>query len=75
MEGNGAPNTLLVSKVFMPHTDGFYLGVLTSVVGVCVWVEHPGDKEMFLVERHLWYAFHALTVSHREQQKALAAAM
>ena len=63
----------------MPYNDGVYPGVVTSVVagaGRKVWVEHPGpgEKEMFRVERHLLYAFHAATVTHWENQKAAKAA-
>ena len=38
-----------------------------------VWVEHPGEKEMFRVERHLLYVSHATTITHWGQQKAAAA--
>ena len=60
----------------MPYIDGVYPGVVTSVVGGAggrVWVEHPGEKEMFWVERHLLYASHASTLTHWEQPRAAAA--
>ena len=45
----------------------------TPMVGR-VWEEHPGEREMFRVERHLLYASHALTLTLWLQQKAAAAA-
>ena len=36
-------------------------------------MEHPGEKEMFRVERHLPYASHAAAVTHWEQQKVATA--
>ena len=34
----------------MPYTEGVYLGLVTSVLGGGrVWVEHPGEKQMFWV--------------------------
>ena len=60
----------------MPHTDGGYPGVVTSVVrlaGERVSVEHPREKEMFRVERHLLYASRAAAVTHWKQQKVAAA--
>ena len=36
-------------------------------------MEHPGEKEIFRVERHLLYAYHAAALTHWEQQKAAAA--
>ena len=39
-----------------------------------MWVEHPGEREMFRVERHLLYASHAVAVTHWENQKAAKAA-
>ena len=38
-----------------------------------MWVEHPRDKELFRVERHLLYASHAAAVTHWEHQKAAVA--
>ena len=38
-----------------------------------MWVEQPGEKETFQVERCLLYASHAATVTHWEQLKAAAA--
>ena len=32
-----------------------------------VWVDHPGEKEMFRVERPLLYASHTAAVTHWEQ--------
>ena len=60
----------------MPYTDAVHSGVATSVVegaGGRVWVEHPGEKEIFRIERHLLYALHAAAVTHCELQKAAAA--
>ena len=45
----------------------------SSLVGGRVWVEHPGENEVFRVERHVLYASHAAVVTHWEQQKAAAA--
>ena len=77
LDGDESPNTLLGEQVYVPYTDGVYPGVVTSVVGGGragrVWVEHPGEKEMFRVERHLMYASHAAAVTHWEQHKAAAA--
>ena len=77
MEGDESPDPLLGDQVFVPYTDRVYPGVVTSVVaggGDKVWVEYPGEKEMFWVERHLLYASHAATVTHWELQKADGAA-
>ena len=75
MEGDESPDPLLGEQLYVPYTDGVYAGVVTSVAagqGGRVWVEHPGEKEMFRVERHLLYASHAAAVTHWEQQKAAA---
>ena len=75
MEGDESPNPILAEQVYVPYTDGGYPGVVTSVVGGAggrVWVEHPGEKEMFRVERHVLYASHAAAVTHWEQPKAAA---
>ena len=77
LEGDESPDPLLGEQVFVPYTDGVYPGVVTSVVageGDKVWVDCPGEKEMFRVERHLLYASHAAAVTHWEQQKAVRAA-
>ena len=37
-------------------------------------MEHPREKEMFRVERHMLYASHASAVTHWVQQKDAAAA-
>ena len=70
LEGDESPNPLLGAQVFVPYTEGVYPGVVTLVVGEgrggCVWVEHPGEKEMFRVERHLLYASHASALTHWE---------
>ena len=54
----------------MPYPNGVYPGVVSSVVagggGEKVWVEYPGEKEMFRVERHLLYATHAAAMTHWE---------
>ena len=76
LEGDESPDPLLGEQVYVLYTDGVYLGVVTLVVGGAggrVWVEHPGEKEMFRVERHLLYASHAATLTHLEQQKVAAA--
>ena len=76
LEGDESLDPLLGEQVYVPYTDGVYPGVVTSVVGGArgrVWVEHPGEKEMFRVERHLLYASHAAAVTHWEQRKAAAA--
>ena len=76
LEGDESPDPLLGEQVYVPYTDGVYPGVVTSVAagqGGRVWVEHPGEKEMFRVERHLLYASDAAAVTHWEQQKAAAA--
>ena len=76
LEGDESPDPLLGEQVYVPYTDGVYPGVVTSVAagqGGRVWVEHPREKEMFRVERHLLYASHAAAVTHWEQQKAAAA--
>ena len=77
LEGDESPDPVLGEQVYVPYTDGVYPGVVTSVVGGGaggrVWVEHPGEKEMFRVEWHLLYASHAAAVTHWEQQKAAAA--
>ena len=39
-----------------------------------MWVEHPGEKEMFRAERHLLYASNAAAVTHWLSQKAARAA-
>ena len=71
LEGDESLDPLLGEQVYVPCTDGVYPGVVTSVVGGGaggrVWVEHPGEKEMFRVERHLLYASHAAAVTHWEQ--------
>ena len=36
-------------------------------------MEHPEEKEMFRVERHVLFAFHVAAVTHWEQRKAAAA--
>ena len=67
---------LLGEQVYVPYTDGVHPGVVTSVVAGArgrVWVEHPGEKEVFRVERHPLYASHAAAVIHWEQPKAAAA--
>ena len=77
MEGDESLDPLLGAQVFVPYTEGVYPGVVTSVVGGArgrVWVEHPGEKDMFRVERRLLYASHASTLTHWEQQKAAVAA-
>ena len=59
----------------MPYTDGVYPGFVTCVVGGGrVWVEHPREKEMFRVDKHLLYASHAAAVTHWEQQNTAATA-
>ena len=76
MEDDESPVPLLGEQVYVPYTHGVYPGVVTSVVGGAggrVRVEHPWEKEMFQVERHLFYASHAAAVTHWEQQKAAAA--
>ena len=76
LEGHESPDPLLGEQVYVPYTDGVYPGIVTSVVagaGGRVWVEQPGEKEMFRVERHLLYASHAAAVTHWENQKAAAA--
>ena len=76
LEGDESPHPLLGEQLYVPYTNGVYPGVATSVVGGAggrVWVEHPGEKEMFWVERHLLYAFDVAAVTHWEQQKAAAA--
>ena len=76
LEGDESPDPLLGEQMHVPYTDGVYPGVVSSVVagaGGRVWVEHPGEKEMFRVERHLLYASHAVAVTHTENQKAAAA--
>ena len=78
LEGDESPEPLLGEQVSVPYTDGVCRGVVTSVVGWGggggrVWLEHPGEKEMFWVERHMLYASHAALGSHREQQNAAAA--
>ena len=75
LEGDESPDPLLGEQVYVPYTDGCYPGVVTSVAaghGGRVWVEHPGEKEMFRAERHLLYASHAAVVTHWERQKAAA---
>ena len=75
LEGDESLDPLLGAQVFVPYTEGFYLGVVTTVVGGAggrVWVEQPGENEIFRVERHLLYASHASTLTHWEQQKAAA---
>ena len=39
-----------------------------------MWVEYPGEKEVFRFERHLLYASHAAAGTHWENQKADRAA-
>ena len=76
LEGDESTDRLLGEQLYVPYTDGVYPGVVTSVVGGAggrVWVEHPGEKEMFRVDRHLFYASHAAAGTHWEQQKATAA--
>ena len=76
LERDESRDPLLGEQVYVPYTDGVYPGVVTSVVagaGVRVWMEHPGEKVMFRVERHLLYASHAAAVTHLEQQKAAPA--
>ena len=76
MEGHESPDPPLGEQVYVPHPDGVHPGVVTSVVGGAggrVWVEHPGENEMFRVERKLLYASHAVAVTHWEQHKAAAA--
>ena len=75
LEGDESPDHLLGEQLYVPYTDGVYPGVVTPVVGGGggVWVEHPGEKEMFRVERHLLYACNAEAVTHWEQQKATPA--
>ena len=76
MEGAESPDPLLGEQVHVPYTDGVYFGLVTSVAagqGERVWVEHPWEKEIVGVERHLLYASHAAAVTHWEQQKAAAA--
>ena len=63
LEGDESPDPLLGEQVFVPYPDGVYPGVVTSVVaggGDKVWVEHPGEKEMFRVERHLLYVVYCI---------------
>ena len=77
LERDESPNPLLGEQVYVPYTEGVYPGVVTSVVagaGGRVWVEHPGEKGMCWVERHLLYASHAAAVTHWEKQKAAKAA-
>ena len=77
LEGDESPDYLLGEQVYVPYNDGVYPGVVTSVVaggGGEVWVEYPGEKEMFRVERHLLYASHAAAVTHWENQKGDRAA-
>ena len=53
LEGDESPDPLFGERVYVPYTDGVYPGVVTSVAagrGGRVWVEHPGEKEMFRVE-------------------------
>ena len=76
MEGDESPDPLLGEHVYVPYTDGVYPGVVTWVAagqGGRLWVEHPGEKEMFRVERHLMDASHAAPLTHWEQQQAAAA--
>ena len=76
LEGDESPNPLLGEQEYGPYTDGVSPGVVTSVMGGAggrVWVEHPGEKEIFRVERHVLYASHAAAVTHWEQQKVAAA--
>ena len=76
LEGDESSDPLLGAQVYVPYTDGVDPGVVTSVAagqGGRVWVEHPGEKEMFRVERHLLYASHCAAVTHWEQHKAAIA--
>ena len=76
LEGDESPDPLFGEQVYVPHTNGVYPAVVTLVAtghGGRVRVEHPGEKEMFRVERHLLYASHAAAVTHWEQQKAAPA--
>ena len=76
MEGDQSPDPLLGEQVYVPYTDGVYPWVVTSVLagqGGRVSVDHPGEKEMFRVERHLLCACHAAAVTHWEQHKAAVA--
>ena len=76
LEGDESPDPLLGEQVYVPYTTGVYPGDVTSVApgaGGRVWVEHPGEKEMFRVERQLLYASHAAAVTHWKNQKATAA--
>ena len=75
LEGDESPDPLLGEQVYVPYANGVYAVVVTSVAagqGGRVWVEHPGEKEMFRVERHLLYASRAAVVTHWEQQEDAA---
>ena len=76
LEGDESPDSLLGAHILVPYTEGVYRGVVTSVVGGAggrVGVEHPGEKEMFRVDRHLLYACHASAPTRWEQQNTTAA--
>ena len=66
----------LVNRCMCPTQMVSTRGFLTSYVGGGggrVWMEHPGEKKMFWVERHLLYASHGAAVTPLEPQKAAAA--
>ena len=71
LEGDESPDSLLGALHRWCLPGGCNLGC--GGVGGRVWVEHPGEKEMFRIEKHLFYDSHAAAVTHWEQQKAVAA--
>ena len=77
LEWDERPDPPLGAQVFVPHTEGVYPWVVTSVVGgggARVSVRHPREKGMFRVERHPLCASHASVVTHWVLQKVVVAA-
>ena len=76
LEGMSQLTACLVNSCMCPtptvSTRGCNLGCGGGGGGECGW-NTQGEKEMFRVDRHLFYASHAAAGTHWEQQKATAA--